>query len=58
MKYKKYVTVLVEYDTQETWDETEKEMEEVLSMFRNLFRKITILSIEQGVDNVNDGQNE
>ncbi len=57
MKYKKYIEVLVEYDSQETWDETEMEMREILDMFNNLKRRVKIMNIEQGVDsNVNDGQ--
>ena len=59
MKYKKYIQVLVTYDTHETWEETELEMREILDMFNNLKRKVSILGIEQGVDsNVNDGQDE
>jgi hypothetical protein len=57
MKYKKYIEILVEYDTTEIWEKTEKEMKEVLDMFNNISRKVTILKIEQGV-NGNDGQNK
>jgi hypothetical protein len=57
MKYKKYIEILIEYDTTEIWKKTEKEIEEVLDMFNNISRKVTILKIEQGV-NGNDGQNK
>lgn len=57
MKFRKHIEVLVEYDSNETWAETESEMREILDMFNNMKRKVKIISIEQGVDsNVNDGQ--
>ena len=57
MKFRKHIEVLVEYDSNETWAETESEMREILDMFNNMKRKVKIISIEQGVDsNVNDGK--
>ena len=54
---KKYVTVEVLYDTEETWDITLQEVKELFQMMNNLKRSATITSIEQGV-NRDDGQNE
>ena len=48
MKYTKYVIAKVDYDTEETWKETEKDI-----------NRATIVEITQGVDKfVNDGQNQ
>ena len=47
---KKYVTVEVLYDTEETWDITLQEVKELFQMMNNLKRQATITSIEQGVN--------
>ena len=54
----KYVTVKVSYDTEETWDITLQEVEEIFQMMNNLKRNAVIIDIEQGVDKNDDGQNE
>ena len=49
----------VDYDTEETWKETEKDINDIIEMLTNLKRKATIVEITQGVDKfVNDGQNQ
>lgn len=54
----KFVLVKVEYDTQETWDITLGEVQEILSMMNNLKRHAQIVEINQGVNKNDDGQNE
>ena len=57
MKYTKYIVTKVEYDTEETWKETEKDINDIIEMLTNLKRRATIIEIKQGVDShVNDGQ--
>jgi len=46
----KYVTVKVSYDTEETWDITLQEVEEIFQMMNNLKRNASIINIEQGVN--------
>ena len=64
MKYTKYIVTKVEYDTEETWKETEKDINDIIEMLTNLKRKATIIEIDgvdtkQGVDShVNDGQDK
>ena len=54
----------IEYDTEETWKETEKDINDIIEMLTNLKRKATIIEIDgvdtkQGVDShVNDGQDK
>lgn len=56
MKYSKYVIAKIEYDTEDTWKETEKDINDIIEMLTNLKRKATIIEITQGVDKiVNDG---
>jgi hypothetical protein len=54
----KFVLVKVEYDTEETWDITLEEVQEILSMMNNLKRHAQIVEINQGVNKNDDGQNE
>jgi hypothetical protein len=57
MKYTKYVITKVEYDSEETWEETEKDINDIIEMLTNLKRRATIIEINQGANkNVNDGQ--
>ena len=57
MKYTKYVVTKVEYDSEETWKETEKDINDIIEMLTNLKRRATIIEITQGADShVNDGQ--
>jgi len=59
MKYSKYITIKFEYTDEKVWDETLKEVEEIMSMFNNLSRRAKLVDIEQGMDkNGNDGRNE
>ena len=59
MKYSKYVVAKIEYDTEDTWKETEKDINDIIEMLTNLKRKATIIEITQGVDKfVNDGQDQ
>tara|TARA_B100000886_G_scaffold184059_1_gene126273 strand:+ start:1804 stop:1983 length:180 start_codon:yes stop_codon:yes gene_type:complete len=59
VKYTKYVIAKVDYDTEETWKETEKDINDIIEMLTNLKRRATIVEITQGVDKfVNDGQNQ
>jgi hypothetical protein len=47
---RKYITVEVLYDTEETWQEAKEEIEEIMDMMNNLKRKARITNIEQGID--------
>jgi len=47
---RKYVTIEVSYDTEETWQEAKKEIEEIMDMMNNIKRQAKIIGIEQGVD--------
>ena len=59
MKYSKYVIAKIEYDTEDTWKETEKDINDIIEMLTNLKRKATIIEITQGVDKVvSDGQDQ
>lgn len=59
MKYVKFVVAKIEYDTEETWRETEKDINDIIEMLTNLKRRATIVEIKQGANNnVNDGQDE
>jgi hypothetical protein len=51
MKYTKYVTTKVEYDSEETWEETEKDINDIIEMLTNLKRRATIIEIKQGANN-------
>ena len=50
MKYSKYVIAKIEYDTEDTWKETEKDINDIIEMLTNLKREATIIEITQGVD--------
>ena len=54
---KKYVTVEVSYDTEETWDITLQEVEEIFQMMNNLKRTAKIIDIADllEVNNNDDG---
>ena len=54
----KYVTIKVSYDNENTWEETEEEVKELLSMMNNLRRNAVVVSVEQGVDSNDDGQDQ
>lgn len=56
----KYVTVEVTYDTEETWDITLQEVNEIFQMMNNLKRHAKIIDIKfaEEVDKNDDGQNE
>ena len=57
MKYVKFITARIEYDDEETWAETEKDINDIIEMLTNLKRRATIVEIKQGANNnVNDGQ--
>ena len=59
MKYVKFVVAKIEYDTEETWKETEKDINDIIEMLTNLKRRATIVEIKQGANNnVNDGQDK
>ena len=59
MRYTKYITIRFEYTDEKVWDETQKEVEEIMSMFNNLSRRATLVDIEQGMDkDGNDGRDE
>ena len=59
MKYVKFVVAKIEYDREETWKETEKDINDIIEMLTNLKRRATIVEIKQGANNnVNDGQDE
>ena len=47
---RKYITIEVLYDTEETWLEAKEEIEEIMDMMNNLRRKARITNIEQGID--------
>ena len=59
MRYTKYITIRFEYTDEKVWDETQKEVEEIMSMFNNLARRARLVDIDQGMDkDGNDGRNE
>ena len=59
MIYVQFVVAKIEYDTEETWKETEKDINDIIEMLTNLKRRATIVEIKQGANNnVNDGQDE
>tara|TARA_R110000824_G_scaffold147133_1_gene316519 strand:+ start:591 stop:743 length:153 start_codon:yes stop_codon:yes gene_type:complete len=47
---RKFVTVEVKYDTEETWEKSLKEIEEVFLLMNNITRNASIVSIENGVN--------
>jgi hypothetical protein len=47
---RKFVTVEVKYDTEETWEKTLKEIEEVFLLMNNITRNASIIKVEQGVN--------
>ena len=47
---RKFVTVEVMYDTEETWEKSLKEIEEVFLLMNNITRNASILRIEQGAN--------
>ena len=51
MKYVKFVVAKIEYDTEETWKETEKDINDIIEMLTNLKRRATIVEINQGANN-------
>ena len=57
---KKYVTVEVSYDTEETWGITLQEVEEIFQMMNNLKRNAKITNIINllEVNNNDDGQDK
>jgi len=57
---KKYVTVEVLYDTEETWSITLQEVEEIFQMMNNLKRNAKIIDIADllEVNNNDDGQDK
>jgi len=42
----KYITVKVDYDSEETWETSLREIEEIMDMMKNLKRKAEIVGIE------------
>ena len=58
----KFIQVRFDYDTEETWEITYEEVQEMLKMFNNLKRQAEIVLISNYTDtkrNKNDdGQNE
>tara|TARA_B100000963_G_C22562310_1_gene641953 strand:- start:344 stop:514 length:171 start_codon:yes stop_codon:yes gene_type:complete len=54
---KKYVTVEVSYDTEETWETTLQEVKELFQMMNNLKRNAKIIDIADllEVNNNDDG---
>lgn len=46
----KFVLVKVDYDSEETWDITLEEVQEIFQMMNNLKRNASIINIEQGVN--------
>ena len=47
MKYVKFIVAKIEYDTEETWEETEKDINDIIEMLTNLKRKATIIEIKE-----------
>ena len=54
----KFVSIKVEYDTEETWNITLEEVQEIFHMMNNLKRHAKIVEITKGVNKNDDGQNE
>mgnify|MGYP003111689384 CR=1 FL=1 len=42
----KYITIRVDYDSEETWETSLREIEEIMDMMKNLKRKAEIVGIE------------
>jgi hypothetical protein len=57
-KLVKFVSIKVEYDTEETWNITLEEVQEIFHMMNNLKRHAEIVEITQGGNQNDDGQNE
>tara|TARA_R100000234_G_C4897704_1_gene134297 strand:+ start:369 stop:530 length:162 start_codon:yes stop_codon:yes gene_type:complete len=51
---RKYITIEVLYDTEETWQRAKKEIEEIMDMMNNIKRQAKIIEIEQG-EEFNEG---
>tara|TARA_R110000751_G_scaffold79711_1_gene160649 strand:+ start:1638 stop:1790 length:153 start_codon:yes stop_codon:yes gene_type:complete len=47
---RKFVTVEVKYDTEETWEKSLKEIEEVFLLMNNITRNASVIKVEQGVN--------
>ena len=54
----KFVLVKVNYDSEETWDITLEEVQEIFQMMNNLKRHAEIIEITQSVNKNDDGQDE
>tara|TARA_R110000824_G_scaffold109003_3_gene256381 strand:- start:714 stop:866 length:153 start_codon:yes stop_codon:yes gene_type:complete len=47
MKLLKCVTIIVETDSQDIWDNTLKDMNDVIKLMTNITRRIKIIKIEE-----------
>ena len=47
---RKFVTVEVKYDTEETWEKSLKEIKEVFLLMNNITRNASVIKVEQGVN--------
>jgi|8_EtaG_2_1085327.scaffolds.fasta_scaffold52146_1 hypothetical protein len=47
MKLRKYVTVKIEYDTEEVWETTQQDISDLMDMMNNITRRITIIEIAE-----------
>ena len=43
----KYVITKIEYDDENTWKETEKDIKDIIEMLTNLKRRATIIEIKE-----------
>jgi len=43
----KFITVMVEYESDEIWEESLKDIEELISMMNNISRQATIIEIKE-----------
>ena len=47
---RKFVTVEIKYDTEETWEKSLKEIKEVFLLMNNITRNASVIKVEQGVN--------
>jgi len=47
MEYVKYITVKLEYENERIWEESLKDIKELMEMMNNISRKATIIEIKE-----------
>tara|TARA_R110000824_G_scaffold288958_1_gene477402 strand:+ start:242 stop:388 length:147 start_codon:yes stop_codon:yes gene_type:complete len=47
MDYVKYVTVKIEYESEEVWDKSLEDIQELIKMMNNISRRATIIEVAE-----------